>query len=568
MPNLTLAADLDAFLATANDAAARTELGLTALATTTPGTGVATALGVNIGSAGAPVLFNGAGGTPTSLVGTNISGTAAGLTAGTASAVAVGGITGLGTGVGTFLATPSGANLATALTTALPATKGGTGLTSLGTGVATAFGVNVNAGGGLIALADPGADRIVFWDDSAGAYTFLTVGSGLDLTNTTLTATGSGSGDVVGPASSTENAIAIYGDTSGTLLEDTSVTITGGNTVNATNVVATGVTTTTFLPVSNDGAAIGASGTAWSDLFLASGAVINFNAGNLTLTHSAGLLTSNGGYSGTTITGSSTITGLTFVPTGSSAPTNGMYLPAANTLGWAINSAAELQLTGTALSPAADGGSSLGTTALGWQNIFGNTGFVLNIENGNWVATHTSAILTVGTGDLRVTTAGTDTASVVTVGGTQTLTAKTLSAPIITYAVEPGTDDTAPGERITGILAGDTIAQWDLVYLDSTSGRWELADSDAVATGGGVLLGLAVASGTDGGALTVLVRGIVRNDGWTWASAGLKLYSSGTPGGLTVTQPSGTDDVQRPIADTLSDDCIWFAPGQFWTTHV
>ena len=69
------------------------------------GTGVATALAVNVGSAGAPVTFNGAGGTPTSLVVTNITGTAAGLTAGTASAVAVGGITGLGSGVGTFLAT-------------------------------------------------------------------------------------------------------------------------------------------------------------------------------------------------------------------------------------------------------------------------------------------------------------------------------------------------------------------------------------------------------------------------------------------------------------------------------
>jgi hypothetical protein len=49
----------------------------------TPGTGVATALGVNVGSAGAFVTFNGAGGTPSSLVGTNISGTAANLTAGT-----------------------------------------------------------------------------------------------------------------------------------------------------------------------------------------------------------------------------------------------------------------------------------------------------------------------------------------------------------------------------------------------------------------------------------------------------------------------------------------------------
>lgn len=46
-------------------------------------------------------------------------------------------------------------------------------------------------------------------------------------------------------------------------------------------------------PFTNDGMALGASGTSWSDLFLASGAVINFNNGNATLTHSAGLLTSN-----------------------------------------------------------------------------------------------------------------------------------------------------------------------------------------------------------------------------------------------------------------------------------
>lgn len=80
------------------------------------GTGIATALAVNTGSAGAPVLFNAAGGTPSSVVLTNATGTAASLTAGTASAVAVGGVTGLGTGVATFLATPSSANLASALT--------------------------------------------------------------------------------------------------------------------------------------------------------------------------------------------------------------------------------------------------------------------------------------------------------------------------------------------------------------------------------------------------------------------------------------------------------------------
>lgn len=50
------------------------------------GTGIATALAINTGSAGAPVLFNGALGTPSSGTMTNVSGTAASLTAGQATA--------------------------------------------------------------------------------------------------------------------------------------------------------------------------------------------------------------------------------------------------------------------------------------------------------------------------------------------------------------------------------------------------------------------------------------------------------------------------------------------------
>lgn len=69
------------------------------------GTGIATALAVNTGSAGAPVLFNGAGGTPSSIA----------LASGTGLPISTG-VSGLGTGVATFLATPSSANLATAVT--------------------------------------------------------------------------------------------------------------------------------------------------------------------------------------------------------------------------------------------------------------------------------------------------------------------------------------------------------------------------------------------------------------------------------------------------------------------
>lgn len=69
------------------------------------GTGVATALAVNVGSAGAFVTFNGALGTPSSATLTN----ATGLPVSS-------GISGLGTGIATFLATPTSANLISAIT--------------------------------------------------------------------------------------------------------------------------------------------------------------------------------------------------------------------------------------------------------------------------------------------------------------------------------------------------------------------------------------------------------------------------------------------------------------------
>lgn len=66
--------------------------------------------------------------------------------------------------------------------------------------VGAGVGIAVNADDvalshlGLEALTDPAADRIAFWDDSAGAFDWLTVGTGLDITGTTLTATGGGGG--------------------------------------------------------------------------------------------------------------------------------------------------------------------------------------------------------------------------------------------------------------------------------------------------------------------------------------------------------------------------------------
>lgn len=46
-----------------------------------------------------------------------------------------------------------------------------------------------------------------------------------------------------------------------------------------------------FSPIASDGTALGTSSLMWSDLFLASGGVLNFNNGNLTVTHGTGALT-------------------------------------------------------------------------------------------------------------------------------------------------------------------------------------------------------------------------------------------------------------------------------------
>ena len=55
------------------------------------------------------------------------------------------------------------------------------------------------------------------------------------------------------------------------------------------------MTTTAIAPSTSDGQALGTSSLMFSDLFLASGSVLNFNNGDVTLTHASNLLTLDGG---------------------------------------------------------------------------------------------------------------------------------------------------------------------------------------------------------------------------------------------------------------------------------
>jgi len=46
----------------------------------------------------------------------------------------------------------------------------------------------------IAGLGDPNSDRLLFWDDSAGSFSFLSLGSGLSISGTTITASGGGGG--------------------------------------------------------------------------------------------------------------------------------------------------------------------------------------------------------------------------------------------------------------------------------------------------------------------------------------------------------------------------------------
>lgn len=81
----------------------------------------------------------------------------------------------------------------------------------------------------------------------------------------------------------------------------------GGNTVIAGTLTPTGGFAIAPIPSSDDGAALGSTAKKWSDLFLASGSVINWNGGDVTLTHSANALAFAGASSGYTFDTSVTV---------------------------------------------------------------------------------------------------------------------------------------------------------------------------------------------------------------------------------------------------------------------
>lgn len=103
-------------------------------------------------------------------------------------------------------------------------------------------------------------------------------------------------------------------------------------------------------PVSNDGGALGTSALKWSDIFLASGGVVDFNNGDARIRHAAGQIS---------------------------------FEAAAN--GYQFSST---------IYPSANDGGQLGQAAVAWSALFLASGAVVGFGNGNYTVTHSAGVLT------------------------------------------------------------------------------------------------------------------------------------------------------------------------------
>ncbi len=195
-----------------------------------------------------------------------------------------------------------------------------------------------------------------------------------------------------------------------------------------------------------------------------------------------------------------------------------------------------------ALLPGTSDSIALGSASKQWSDVFLGSGAVINVANGDWAATHSSGVLTVGTGDLRVTTAGTDSASAVTVGGTQTLSNKTLVAPAL------GTPASGVATNLTGTAAGLTAGAATALAAnpaDCSVGQF----ANAIASNGDLTCSSPAGGGDFVGPASSTDNAVVRFDGTTGKlgqnSAVTIADTSGdiTGGkynGLTVTSTTGT----------------------------
>jgi len=242
----------------------------------------------------------------------------------------------------------------------------------------------------------------------------------------------------------------------------------------------------------------------------------------------------------------------------------------------------EVELTGAALYPTTNDGLALGNTTQQFSDLFLAEGGVINWDNGDATLTQAGDVVTLAGADLKVTTPGNVSTSVITTDATQTLTNKTLTSPTLTtpsafttggtitlaentsIALDPAgsADGKYSGITVAG-TAGAALAFGDLCYLAVADSRWELCDADAAATGNALLGMCVLAAAGDASATTMLLYGTCRADAkFPALTIGAAVYLGETAGAIQTAIPTGADNVIRVVGHALTADEIMFNPSQ------
>lgn len=571
--------------------------GTTAVATTTTGANVLTALGVDVGSAGAFITFNGNAGTPSALVGTNITGTASGLTAGnvTTNANLTGDVTSVGnattlatvnsnvgsfgsaTAVGTFTVNAKGLVTAASNTTITPAVGS---ITGLGAGVATALAINVGTTGAFLTDAQAsttitGTANQVIASASVGPVTLSLPQS----IATTSTPQFSRMG--LGVASLSRIALRIGGSitASSAFAEglDCSPTITAAANSDLLYGMASGATFAT-------GANTGLKAYGLYSVITVSGAGTFSNAyglyvdsvssvgGNLTALWSVFTTATSGIASFGDTTDASASTTASLLVAGGVGIAKKLYVGAALVVGTTITAGSSStvltdaagKILSAALNTVAVAQGGTGLTALG-------TGVT------------TALAINVGSAGAFVTLNGAGgTPSSLTLNNATGLPASSLTAGTLAANITLGesagqiildaalsADGTWSGIMEAG-TAGEALSFGFSVYLKTSDSRWYQTDADADATAGAVKIGMCVLAAAGAASATnILLVGKIRADAqFPTFTVGVPVYLSTTTGALQTAQPSGTDDVIRIVGYGNTGDELYFHPDNTYLTHT
>jgi hypothetical protein len=161
-----------------------------------------------------------------------------------------------------------------------------------------------------------------------------------------------------------------------------------------------------------------------------------------------------------------------------------------------------------------------------------------------------------------------------TISSTSTLTNKTLGTTqidenaVVKLDAALSADGKYSGYGFTG-TAGTALAFGQVAYYAAADSKWELTDADAEATAGPVRIAIVAVAGAENATVTLLTSGNIREDDWNWGTIGAPVYlDTATAGGMTLTAPSGTDDVIRIVGYVVDANTIWFCPDNFYFTHT